>query len=234
MASHEASCTQARAAKFAPCFLRDVNRARILELLGRSVPATAQDAAGKHLLSLGLPASELAGFGRVLRYTPSLPYWQRDALGEYVCKDRYPGLLAMFERGDLQACDSLTETPPLLLRVFLDAAGELAQVPQPCKLSGSVGALRGLAVKLGSPVAAPGGFRLGLAVGLPNAIKAHMQTGLPVWAVKDEGALSTFHFPRATPLRWLHVFTSEATSKPAADLARKAAACGIRADVRPI
>jgi hypothetical protein len=233
MAAHEAPCTQARAV-IASSFLREVNRVRILELLGRSMPVTAQDAAGKHLLSLGLPASELAGFGRVLRYAPSLPYWQRDALGEYVCKDRFPGLLAVFERGDLQAGDSLTETPPLLLRVFLNAAGELAQVAQPCRLSGAVGPIRGLAVKLGAPVAAPGGFRLGLAVGLPNAIKAHMQTGLPVWAVKDEGALSSFHFPRATPLRWLHIFTNEATSQPAADLARKAAACGIRADVRSI
>jgi len=73
---------------------------------------------------------------------------------------------------------------------------------------------------------------LGVAVGLANAIKAHKATGLPVWAVLDEGALSSFKFPRALPLSWLHIFTAQAQSKPATDLQRKATAFGICADVR--
>lgn len=217
---------RARRAVRDPEVLNTLNRERIRAMMEASRPVTPQDPAGLYLQAYGMDAKRIKTMGHVLRYAPAETYWGR---GSEAPTSTHPALLAVLSNKDT----TTPELPPQLLRVYLTERGTLAPVATPIKRSGCHMPNPGTAIRLGAPALIDGARRLGVAVGLPQALQASRCTGLPVWAVLDMESISALHFPRKTPLDHLHIFTYAPGCFQVKELARKAQAFGIKAIVCP-
>lgn len=207
----------------------EANRARIASLWAEARPVSQGDAAGRFLLRSGA-AAQGGAWPPALRLHPALGYWHMQAGGQAACLGRFPALLALLETGACPLGAGCVPAPHAvaLQRTYLAADGALAPVPAPVKLTGKAGPALGACARL-APVD-PERSALGMAVGIATALRIARAARMPVWAVPDAHALAHARWPRG--LRSLHVFVDArdpAQWQGAAELARKASACGLQA-----
>ncbi|MBD9405618.1 toprim domain-containing protein [Acidovorax sp. ACV02] len=204
----------------------EVNRARIASLWAEARPVSEGDAAGRYLARSG---AAQCTWPAALRLHPALDYWHMQADRKPVCLGQFPALLALFEvdtypRG-LQG--ALVPHAVALQRIYLAADGALAPVPAPVKLTGKAGPALGACARLAH--ADSTSRVMGMAVGIATALRIAQAARMPVWAVPDASLLAHARWPRG--LRHLHVFIDACDPdqwRSAAELARKASACGLQ------
>ncbi|GAD22644.1 toprim domain-containing protein [Acidovorax sp. MR-S7] len=203
----------------------EANRARIAGLWAEARPVARGDAAGRYLARSGVAQDVHSA---ALRLHPALGYWQQRG-GTPACLGHFPALLALFALDTYP--HGLRGAPEghavALQRIYLAADGEPAALPAPIKLTGTAGPALGACARL-APVDSTRGA-LGIAVGIAPALRIAQAARLPVWAVPDAHALAHARWPRG--LRHLHVFadaSDPAQWQGAAELARKACACGLQ------
>ncbi|OYD48388.1 DUF7146 domain-containing protein [Acidovorax kalamii] len=204
----------------------EVNRARIASLWAEARPVSADDAAGRYLARSGVA---LGAWPQALRLHPALDYWHMQADRKPVCLGRFPALLALFEVDTYPRGLQGAPVPHAvaLQRIYLAADGSLAPVPAPIKLTGKAGPALGACARLAHAVSAS--RVMGMAVGIATALRIAQAARMPVWAVPEASLLAHARWPRG--LRSLHVFIDvrePAQWQPAAELARKASACGLQ------
>lgn len=204
----------------------EVNRARIASLWAEARPVSEGDAAGRFLARSGVA---LEAWPQTLRLHPPLDYWHMQADRKPVCLGQFPALLALFEVDTYPRGLHGTPVPHAvaLQRIYLAADGSLAPVPAPIKLTGKAGPALGACARLAPADSAS--RVMGMAVGIAPALRIAQAARMPVWAVPDASLLAHARWPRG--LRSLHVFVD--TRDPgqwrgAAELARKASACGLQ------
>ena len=208
----------------------EVNRARIAGLWAEAWPVSADDAAGRYLARNGVVhTAPGSAYPAALRLHPALDYWHMQASRQSACLGRFPALLALFEIDTYPHGMGSASSPHAvaLQRIYLAADGALAPVPSPIKLTGKTGPALGACARLAQ---VDGGRNvLGMTVGVATALRIAQASRMPVWAVPDAYALAHVRWPRG--LHHLHVFTDvhdPSQWKPAAELARKASACGLQ------
>lgn len=223
----------------------EVNRERIARLWAESQPIALGDAADYYLRRNGLRPQAGERWPDALRMHPALEYWHSSAAsstadsaagrlsGQGVCLGRFPALVAALEI-DLYPHGLLARPQAhavALQRIYLTPDGEPAAVPAFCKVTGTDGHARGAAVRIGPLRAADRhSDTLGVAVGLLPALRISRAARMPVWSVADAAALAHVRWPRRVSR--LHVFidaTADAQHAAAAQLVRKATACGLEA-----
>lgn len=204
----------------------EVNRARIASLWAEARPVSADDAAGRYLARSGAAQGT---WPAALRLHPALDYWHMQADRTPVCLGRFPALLALFEVDTYPRGLQGAPVPHAvaLQRIYLAADGALAPVPAPIKLTGKAGPALGACARLAQ---ADGTSRvMGMAVGIATALRIAQAARMPVWAVPDAALLAHARWPRG--LRHLHLFVDARDPdqwRSAAELARKASACGLQ------
>ena len=203
----------------------EANRARIAGLWAEARPVTGGDAAGRYLARSGVAQD---AHPAALRLHPALGYWQQRE-GKPACLGSFPALLALFELDTYPQGLRCAPVPHAvaLQRIYLAADGALAALPAPIKLTGTAGPSLGACARL-APVDSTRGA-LGVAVGIVPALRIAQAARMPVWAVPDAPALAHARWPRG--LRYLHVFLDARDAdqwRSAAELARKASACGLQ------
>lgn len=204
----------------------EVNRARIASLWAEARPVSADDAAGRYLARSGVAQGT---WPAALRLHPALDYWHMQADRKPVCLGQFPALLALFEVDTYPRGLQGAPVPQAvaLQRIYLAADGALAPVPAPVKLTGKAGPALGACARL-APADSTSRV-MGMSVGIATALRIAQAARMPVWAVPDAPLLAHARWPRG--MRSLHVFvdTSDpAQWQPAAELARKASACGLQ------
>ena len=210
----------------------EANRARIAAVWAQAQPIAPGDAADKYLRCNDVRPSGGDGeaWPDALRLHPALEYWHQPPGGPAVCKGRFPALLAALELDvypHAWAAQSMPHTVALQ-RTYLAPDGALASVPAPVKLTGKDGPSRCAAVRL-APVDPPADA-LGVAVGVVTALRMAHACRLPVWAVPDAAALAHVRWPRHVARVYVFVEVDTADQHaPAAQLVRKATACGLEA-----
>lgn len=208
----------------------EVNRARIASLWAQARPVAQGDAASRYLARSGV-ASTAPGsvYPAALRLHPALDYWHMQANRKPVCLGQFPALLALFEVDTYPQGLRCAPVPQavVLQRIYLASDGSLAPVPAPLKLTGKAGPALGACARLAP---ADGASRvMGMAVGIATALRIAQAARMPVWAVPDAALLAHARWPRG--LRHLHVFIDTRDPdqwRSAAELARKASACGLQ------
>lgn len=203
----------------------EANRARIAGLWAEARPVARCDVAGRYLARSGVAQD---AHPAALRLHPALGYW-RQREGKPACLGSFPALLALFELDTYPQGLRCAPVPHAvaLQRIYLAADGALAELPAPIKLTGTAGPSLGACARL-APVDNTRGA-LGVAVGIVPALRIAQATRIPVWAVPDAPALAHARWPRG--LRHLHVFLDARDAdqwRSAAELARKASACGLQ------
>lgn len=204
----------------------EVNRARIASLWAEAWPVSEGDAAGRYLARSGAAQGT---WPAALRLHPALDYWHMQADRKPVCLGQFPALLALFEVDTYPHGLQGTPVPHAvaLQRIYLAADGSLAPVPTPIKLTGKAGPALGACARLAD--ADSTSRVMGMAVGIATALRIAQAARMPVWAVPDAALLARARWPRG--LRSLHVFVDTRDPgqwQPAAELARKASACGLQ------
>ena len=204
----------------------EVNRARIASLWAEARPVSADDAAGRYLARCGVA---LGAWPQALRLHPALDYWHMQADRKPVCLGRFPALLTLFEVDTYPRGLQGVPVPHAvaLQRIYLAADGLLAPVPAPVKLTGKAGPALGACARLAPADSAS--RVMGMAVGIDAALRIAQAARMPVWAVPDTALLAHARWPRG--LRSLHVFIDARDPgqwRSAAELARKASACGLQ------
>ncbi|MBU1354601.1 MAG: toprim domain-containing protein [Gammaproteobacteria bacterium] len=204
----------------------EVNRARIASLWAEARPVSADDAAGRYLARSGVANGTSPA---ALRLHPALDYWHMQADRKPVCLGRFPALLALFEVDTYPRGLHGAPVPHAvaLQRIYLAADGSLAPVPAPIKLTGKAGPALGACARLAH--ADSTSRVMGMAVGISTALRIARAARMPVWAVPDAALLAHARWPRG--LRHLHVFVDARDPdqwRSAAELARKASACGLQ------
>lgn len=204
----------------------EVNRARIASLWAEARPVSEGDAAGRYLARSGVA---LGAWPQALRLHPALDYWHMQADRKPVCLGQFPALLALFEVDTYPRGLQGAPVPHAvaLQRIYLAADGSLAPVPAPVKLTGKAGPALGACARLAH--ADSTSRVIGMAVGIATALRITQAARMPVWAVPEASLLAHARWPRG--LRSLHVFVDTrdpAQWQPAAELARKASACGLQ------
>lgn len=209
----------------------ELNRARIASLWAEGQPVSADDAAGRYLARSGVANAPGSAYPTVLRLHPALDYWHMQSDGKAECLGRFPALLALFEIDVFPRGMGSAPVPHAvaLQRIYLAPNGTLAPVPAPVKLTGKAGPALGACARLATHghVASACGV-MGVAVGITTALHIAQVARIPVWAVPDAALLAYARWPR--DLRSLHIFVNARDPKqwqPAAELARKASACGL-------
>lgn len=206
----------------------EVNRARIADLWAQAQPVEQGEPAALFLERSGVPLPRSCmEWSAGLRMHPALEYWHMRPDGQAVCLGQFPALLT---RLDIDVYSHGLHAAPephavALQRTYLAADGALAAVPVPIKLTGKAGRTLGAAARLSAGAA---GDALGIAVGVVPALRIAHVARMPVWAVPDSAALVHVCWPRSA--RSLHVFADAdvpAQWEAAAELARKARACGL-------
>lgn len=203
----------------------EVNRARIASLWAEARPVSADDAAGRYLARSGAAQGT---WPAALRLHPALDYWHMQADRKPVCLGRFPALLALFEVDTYPRGLQGAPVPHAvaLQRIYLATDGTLAPVPAPIKLTGKAGPALGACARLAH--ADSTSRVMGMAVGIAPALCIAQAARMPVWAVPDAALLAHARWPRG--LRHLHVFIDARDPgqwRSAAELARKATACGL-------
>ena len=204
----------------------EVNRARIASLWAEARPVSADDAADRYLARSGVA---LGAWPQALRLHPALDYWHMQADRKPVCLGQFPALLALFEVDTYPRGLQGAPVPHAvaLQRIYLAADGSLAPVPVPIKLTGKAGPALGACARLAHADSAS--RVMGMAVGIATALRIAQAARMPVWAVPDASLLAHARWPRG--LRSLHVFVDTRDPgqwRSAAELARKASACGLQ------
>lgn len=150
--------------------------------------ATADDRTRivEYLSSRGLPEDVLDDVsGKVVRFHPSLDYWDYDADGTPVNLGAYPAMVAMVTNAGGKTVS--------LHRTYLSADGPgKAPFDDPRKLMTPVsdGATRGAAIRLFEA-----GSLLGLAEGIETALAVRVATAQRMWAAVSAGGLETVVLP---------------------------------------
>lgn len=203
----------------------ETNRARIASLWAEARPVSPDDVACRYLSRSGVAHG---AWPAALRMHPALDYWQQ-CDGKAACVGSFPALLALFEIDVLpHGIGSAPVSHAVALqRIYLAADGALAPVPAPIKLTGKAGPALGACARLASVDSARS--VMGMAVGIAPALRIAQATRMPVWAVPDASLLAHARWPRG--LRHLHVFVDARDPdqwRSAAELARKASACGLQ------
>lgn len=211
----------------------ELNHQRIAGLWAQAQPVAGGDPADLYLRAHGAAPLVPSGWPASLRLHPALDYWQVAPNGIAVCQGQFPALLVLLQLDVFPSGwrGQAVQHAVGLQRVYLAADGALAPVPSPIKATGMAGPGQGAAAQL-APVAAESGA-WGVAVGAVAALRVARATRIPVWAVPDAVALAHVRWPRAA--RRVHLFIdpdAPAQWQPAAELARKASACGL--DVYPM
>lgn len=204
----------------------EVNRTRIASLWAEARPVSADDAAGRYLARSGAAQGT---WPAALRLHPALDYWHMQADRKPACLGQFPALLALFEVDTYPRGLQGAPVPHAvaLQRIYLAADGSLAPVPAPIKLTGKAGPALGACARL-APADSTSRV-MGMAVGIATALRIAQAARMPVWAVPEASLLAHARWPRG--LRSLHVFVDArdpAQWQPAAELARKASACGLQ------
>lgn len=204
----------------------EVNRARIASLWAEARPVSEDDTAGRYLARSGVAQGT---WPAALRLHPALDYWHMQADRKPVCLGRFPALLALFELDTYPRGLQGAPVPHAvaLQRIYLAADGSPAPVPAPVKLTGKAGPALGACARL-APADSTSRV-MGMAVGIATALRIAQVTRMPVWAVPDAALLAHARWPRG--LRSLHVFIDTRDPgqwRSAAELARKASACGLQ------
>ena len=204
----------------------EVNRARIASLWAEARPVSEGDAAGRYLARSGAAQGT---WPAALRLHPALDYWHMQADRTPVCLGQFPALLALFEVDTYPRGLQGAPVPHAvaLQRIYLGADGALAPVPAPVKLTGKAGPALGACARLAH--ADSTSRVMGMAVGITTALRIAQAARMPVWAVPDAALLAHARWPRG--LRSLHVFVDTRDPdqwRSAAELARKASACGLQ------
>lgn len=204
----------------------EVNRARIASLWAEARPVSEGDAAGRYLARSGVA---LEAWPQALRLHPALDYWHMQADRKPVCLGQFPALLALFEVDTYPRGLQGAPVPHAvaLQRIYLAADGSLAPVPAPVKLTGKAGPALGACARLAH--ADSSSRVMGMAVRIAPALRIAQAARMPVWAVPDAALLAHARWPRG--LRSLHVFVDTRDPdqwRSAAELARKASACGLQ------
>lgn len=208
----------------------EVNRARIASLWAEARSVSADDAAGRYLARSGVAsAASGSAYSAALRLHPALDYWHMQADRKPVCLGQFPALLALFEVDTYPRGLQGAPVPHAvaLQRIYLAADGSLAPVPAPVKLTGKAGPALGACARL-APADSTSRV-MGMAVGIATALRIAKAARMPVWAVPDAALLAHARWPRG--LRSLHVFVDTRDPdqwRSAAELARKASACGLQ------
>lgn len=211
----------------------EVNHQRIADLWAQARPVAAGDAADRFLRASGAAPLVPGDWPASLRLHPALDYWQVAGNGISVCQGQHPALLVLLQldvfpyglRGQA------VQHAVALQRIYLAGDGSLAPVPAPVKATGMAGPGQGAAAQLAPFDSGSGAW--GVAVGVVSALRIARATRMPVWAVPDAAALAHVRWPRG--VRSAHLFIDPAAPaqwSPAAELARKASACGL--DVYPM
>ena len=126
--------------------------------------------------------------GAVIRFHPSLGYWQRNDRDEVELVGRYPAMVALVTGAD--------GAPVTVHRTYLMPDGRKAPVPYPKKLMGCPGGrLVGGAIRLTAA-----GPLLGAAEGIETALAVQSRTGMPVWSAVSAGLLARLEPPAGTSL----------------------------------
>ena len=204
----------------------EVNRARIASLWAEARPVSADDVAGRYLARSGAAQGT---WPAALRLHPALDYWHMQADRKPVCLGQFPALLALFEVDTYPQGLRCAPVPQAvaLQRIYLAADGALAPVPAPVKLTGKAGPALGACARL-APADSTSRV-MGMAVGIAPALRIAQAARMPVWAVPDAALLANARWPRG--LHRLHVFIDAHDPgqwRGAAELARKASACGLQ------
>lgn len=204
----------------------EVNRARIASLWAEARPVSADDAVGRFLTRSG---AAMEAWPQALRLHPALDYWHMQADRKPACLGQFPALLALFEVDTYPHGLQGAPAPHAvaLQRIYLAADGSLAPVPAPIKLTGKAGPALGACARLAHADSAS--RVMGVAVGIAPALRIAQATRMPVWAVPETSLLAHARWPRG--LRRLHVFVDTRDPdqwRSAAELARKASACGLQ------
>lgn len=145
--------------------------------------------AGRYLAGRGL---ELEEWPRVLRFHPSLPYFERDGKKK-VLIGHFPCLIARV--------DDLTGKPVTIHRIYLDpeldpaTKGKAKVAEQKKAMSG----MKSAAIHLCRP-----GEELALAEGIETALAVKILTGLPVWSTLNAGNMEEILLPES--VRKVHLF----------------------------
>jgi putative DNA primase/helicase len=204
----------------------EVNRARIASLLAQARPVAEGDAASRYLARSGVAHGTSPA---ALRLHPALDYWHMQPNRQPACLGQFPALLALFEVDTYPQGLRCAPVPQAvaLQRIYLAADGSLAPVPVPVKLTGKAGPALGACARLAPADSAS--RVMGMAVGIAPALRIAQAARMPVWAVPDAALLAHARWPRG--LRHLHVFIDTRDPeqwRSAAELARKASACGLQ------
>jgi putative DNA primase/helicase len=211
----------------------ELNHQRIAGLWAQAQPVVAGDAADCYLRSNGAAPLLQSTWPASLRLHPALDYWQVARNGIAVCQGKFLALLVLlqidvFPHGIHRPA---AQHAVALQRIYLTADGVLAPVASPIKLTGAAGPSQGAAAQLASLTPDANGW--GVAVGVCAALRIGRATRMPVWAVPDAAALAHVRWPRGARSAHLFIDPREpAQWQPAAELARKASACGL--DVHPM
>ncbi|MBN9341985.1 MAG: hypothetical protein ABT02_13590 [Comamonadaceae bacterium SCN 68-20] len=208
----------------------EANRARIADLWAEARPVALGDVADSFLRRSGVANAAAGGtWTAALRLHPALGYWHIKRGDTPAYLGSFPALLALFELDTYPQGLRCAPVPHAvaLQRIYLAADGALAALPAPIKLTGTAGPSLGACARL-APVDSTRGA-LGVAVGIVPALRIAQAARMPVWAVPDAPALAHARWPRG--LRHLHVFLDARDAdqwRSAAELVRKASACGLQ------
>jgi putative DNA primase/helicase len=167
------------------------NSAKVQKILDACQQIRAENAAGKYLVSRGLPA-DCWPDNNTLRFAKGLDYWHSSNGAKPERLGVFPALVARIQKPD----GSLAG----LHRIYLSQAGNKADmaaidgVTPPCKKlqAAHSGAISGAACRL-FPIGNDG--RLALAEGIETSLAVHRMTGLPVWACISAGGLKSVVLP---------------------------------------
>ena len=214
----------------------ELNHQRIAGLWAQAQPVVAGDAADLYLRGNGAVPLVPGAWPASLRLHPALDYWQVARNGIAVREGQFPALLVLLQ---IDVFPHGVHRPAVqhavaLQRIYLTADGALAPVASPIKLTGAAGPSQGAAAQLAPvPACADTASGWGVAVGVCAALRIGRATRMPVWAVPDAAALAHVRWPRGARSAHLFIDPREpAQWQPAAELARKASACGL--DVYPM
>lgn len=204
------------------------NRTRMDALWAESLPITPGDPVHTYLRRRGLALRRIPD---VLRLHPSLDYWDFDAEGRPVRRGTYPAMLAAVQIEEFPDGPhrSGVLSTVALHRTYLTDQGEKANVPNVKKLTGTAGDMRGAAIRLAPAAVIEGRYRLGVAEGIETALAAAEGSGVPTWATVSASGMKTFQWPRLPHDLYLFADndSNQTGQKAAAELARKAQACGL-------
>ncbi|OZA27532.1 MAG: hypothetical protein B7X93_08935 [Hydrogenophilales bacterium 17-61-9] len=152
-------------------------------------PVANSNLAGRYLAGRGIG---MDSWPRVLRFHPSLPYFEREGKKK-VLIGHFPCLIARV--------DDLTGKPVTIHRIYLDpeldpSTKGKAKVPEPKK---AMSGMKGAAIHLCQPTE-----ELALAEGIETALAVLLLTGLPVWPTLNSGNMEDIQLPEY--VRKVHIF----------------------------